>query len=94
MSSFFSFQKSYFPFLLAALAAFFGYTSNVNAESAPFKNDAEGMTLSPPSFEMTLEPGTETAYTIRITNPTKNLVELYPSAGNFSASGEGGEPKY
>lgn len=85
-------QKSFLSF--AALAAFFGYTEHVEAQSTPFKNDAEGMTLSPPSFEMTLEPGTETAYTIRITNPTKNLVELYPSAGNFSASGEGGEPKY
>lgn len=83
--------------LLFVFATSIIVTSNiqpVSAQSPPFKNDAEGMTLSPPSFEMTLDPGTETAYTIRITNPTKNLVELYPSAGNFSASGEGGEPKY
>lgn len=81
-------------FLFAALAVFFSFHENVQAQGNPFGNNAEGMTLSPPLFEMTLKPGEETAHTIRITNPTKNLIELYPSAGNFAASGEGGEPKY
>ncbi|QQR77516.1 MAG: hypothetical protein IPJ67_05330 [Candidatus Moraniibacteriota bacterium] len=64
------------------------------AQTTPFEVAAEGLTLSPPSFEMTLKPGEETAHTIQITNPTKNLIELYPSAGNFTSSGDGGEPKY
>lgn len=80
-------------FFLAALAAFFNVMS-AYAQTTPFEVAAEGLTLSPPSFEMTLKPGEETAHTIQITNPTKNLIELYPSAGNFTASGDGGEPKY
>lgn len=86
-----SFQK--LLIVLAAFAAFFDVTS-AYAQTTPFEVAAEGLTLSPPSFEMTLKPGEETAHTIQITNPTKNLIELYPSAGNFTSSGDGGEPKY
>ena len=90
------FQK--FLIVTAAFAAFFGFTGFIERAKAqqdtPFKIAAEGLTLSPPSFEMTLKPGEETAYTIRVTNPTKNLIELYPSAGNFTASGDDGQPKY
>lgn len=85
--------SSLWLFLLAALAAFFNVTS-VYAQNTPFQVAAEGLTLSPPSFEMTLKPGEETAHTIQVTNPTKNLIELYPSAGNFTANGDGGQPKY
>lgn len=86
-----SFQK--FLIVFAAFAAFFNMTT-VRAQTTPFEVAAEGLTLSPPSFEMTLKPGEETAHTIQITNPTKNLIELYPSAGNFTADGDGGQPKY
>lgn len=81
-------------FFLAALAAFFDMGPAYAQENTPFKVAAEGLTLSPPAFEMTLKPGEETAHTIRVTNPTKNLIELYPSAGNFSSSGDSGQPKY
>lgn len=78
----------------AAFAAFFDVSTAYAQQNNPFEVAAEGLTLSPPSFEMTLKPGEETAYTIQVTNPTKNLIELYPSAGNFTASGDDGQPKY
>ena len=78
----------------AAFAAFFDVSIARAQQNNPFEVAAEGLTLSPPSFEMTLKPGEETAYTIQVTNPTKNLIELYPSAGNFTASGDDGQPKY
>ena len=81
-------------FLFAAFAAFFDVSMARAQQNNPFEVAAEGLTLSPPSFEMTLKPGEETAYTIQVTNPTKNLIELYPSAGNFTASGDDGQPKY
>lgn len=87
-------MKRSLALLFAAFAVFFSFHENTRAQSNSFGSNAEGMTLSPPLFEMTLKPGEETAHIIRITNPTKNLIELYPSAGNFTASGEGGEPKY
>ena len=63
--------------IIAASAAFFGLQP-ISAQT-PFELAAEGLTISPPTFEMTLKPGEETAHTIQITNPTKNLIELYPA---------------
>ncbi|QQR77532.1 MAG: hypothetical protein IPJ67_00020 [Candidatus Moraniibacteriota bacterium] len=75
--------------------AFYFFAKISLAQTTPFEVAAEGLTLSPPSFEMTLKPGEETAHTIQITNPTKNPDRALSSAGNFTpSSGDGGEPKY
>ena len=55
---------------------------------------AEGLTISPPMFELNLNPGEASRHTIRVTNPTKNLIELYPSSMDFAAAGEGGQPTF
>lgn len=54
----------------------------------------EGLTISPPIVELTLNPGEASSQTIKLTNPTAQLVEIYPTVMNFSASGEGGEPAF
>lgn len=60
------------------------------AQQAP----AEGVTISPPITDVALNPGEENEQKILVTNPTENLLELYPSAMNFNASGESGEPGF
>ncbi len=54
----------------------------------------EGLTISPPIFELTLKPGETYSKTIKITNPTEKLMEIYPVVMNFKAKGEGGEPAF
>jgi len=54
----------------------------------------EGLTISPPILELTLKPGESSQQTIKITNPTQKLMEIYPLVMNFKASGEGGEPAF
>ena len=58
------------------------------------KSGQEGATLSPPIKEVNLKPGESRDYTIKINNPTDQIVTLYPSVVNFKASGEGGEPAF
>lgn len=66
----------------------------VSARPAHAQTLGEGLTISPPIFELTLKPGETTTQTIKITNPTANLMEVYPQAMNFTASGESGEPAF
>jgi len=51
-----------------------------------------GLTISPPISEIKLDPGKSYQETIRINNPTKDLVTVYPVARNFTSSGETGRP--
>jgi hypothetical protein len=71
-----------------ALAASFNFAL---AQQQPA---AEGITISPPLKDITVNPGEVNEQKIQITNPTNNLIELYPSVMNFQSSGEGGEPKF
>ena len=54
----------------------------------------EGLTLSPPLREVTVAPGQTNTQTIKITNPTAKLVELYPKVMDFNSKGETGEPGF
>jgi hypothetical protein len=54
----------------------------------------EGLTLSPPIKELTLSPGETSTQTLKLTNPTAKLVELYPKVMNFNAKGDSGEPGF
>lgn len=54
----------------------------------------EGLTISPPMVELEGDPGKSYDQVIKITNPTKDLIEVYPTVMNFRASGEGGEPAF
>jgi hypothetical protein len=62
--------------------------------SAAQQSPAEGITISPPIADLSLNPGQESEQKIQVTNPTENLLELYPSVMNFNASGESGEPGF
>jgi hypothetical protein len=52
----------------------------------------QGLTISPPLSELKFEPGKSYHQTIKINNPTQDVVTFYPVARNFSASGETGVP--
>ncbi len=52
----------------------------------------EGLTISPPITELNFDPGKTYKETIKINNPMKDLVTVYPVARNFTASGETGVP--
>lgn len=54
----------------------------------------EGLTISPPINELSLKAGEQSQQTIKVTNPTGALMEVYPTVMNFKASGEGGEPAF
>lgn len=54
----------------------------------------EGLTISPPIKELSIEPGENIKQTIKLTNPTENLVKVYPKIMDFNAKGEGGEPGF
>lgn len=67
--------------------------SNDDASQAS-DNTSEGLTISPPVVEINLEPGNSYEKTVKITNPTDSLVELYPVAMNFGAKDESGTPTF
>lgn len=75
--------------LLAVFAVMILFSAFVKAETK-----GEGLTISPPILETTLESGKSISRTIRLTNPTDKVVEVYPRAMNFKAKGEGGEPAF
>lgn len=62
--------------------------------SASAQIPGEGLTISPPLSEYSVKPGEKITATIKITNPTTKLMEVYPVVMNFKAKGEGGEPAF
>lgn len=83
--------KSTFALILVAtaLVIFFGF----GAARAALQGD-EGLTLSPPLKEITLNPGETSTQTLTLTNPTSKLVELYPKIMDFGAKDETGQPTF
>ena len=61
---------------------------------AQVENKAEGVTISPPISEIQIEPGNTVVRKIKITNPISKQIKLYPSALDFKAKGETGEPLF
>ena len=72
--------------------SFFLILSSFQFASAQISGD--GLTISPPILELETKPGKTYNQIIKITNPTNNLIEVYPQVMNFRASGEGGEPAF
>ena len=58
------------------------------------KIKGEGLTVSPPIREVTLQKGQVTKGVVKLTNPTAKTITVYPLAMNFGAEGEGGEPRF
>jgi hypothetical protein len=54
----------------------------------------EGLTISPPVSEPKIKPGQTLEQTIRVTNPTSKLIEVYPKVMDFKAKGESGQPAF
>lgn len=55
---------------------------------------AQGLTISPPLKELELQASQTVREIIKITNPTPNIIEVYPLAMNFQAQGEEGQPAF
>lgn len=79
----------FFVIVFFALAAILFFVEKTSAQG-----QAEGVTIAPPIFDLSLAPGESRDQIIKITNPTEDLIELYPSAENFVASGEEGKPEF
>jgi len=58
------------------------------------KKAGEGLTISPPVNEVSLDKGDKSEQTIKLINPTKDTVEVYPKVMDFRAKGESGEPDF
>lgn len=58
------------------------------------KKTGEGLTISPPVNEVSLDKGGKSEQTIKLINPTKDIVEVYPKVMDFKAKGESGEPDF
>ena len=80
--------KYFFKYLIIFIFAVF-FALPVYAQ-----NTGEGLTISPPISDLSLKPGDISEQTVRITNPTDKLMEIYPQVQNFRAKGEGGEPDF
>jgi hypothetical protein len=81
-----------FAVILGSLAVLLVSLFLVYGAQAAFPG--EGLTISPPINEPKVKPGQTVENVIRITNPTANMIEIYPQAMDFKAAGEGGEPTF
>lgn len=79
-----------YKFLIALLVSFVPFLSVFAVSNLA----EEGLTISPPILELSIKEGESVDQTIRLTNPTDGLVEVYPKTMNFKAAGEGGEPYF
>lgn len=79
----------WFYILLFGLAFY-----NFNFQKVSAKLPGEGLTISPPIFELTLMPGQSSENIIKMNNPTSSLVEVYPTVMNFQAGSETGDPTF
>ena len=54
----------------------------------------QGLTLSPPLIEINLSEGQTVEQKIKLSNPTKNNIELVPKVMDFRAENDTGEPAF
>lgn len=53
-----------------------------------------GLTVSPPTQELTVKPGESVTETIKITNPIHDIMTLYPVTLNFTTDNDKGQPTF
>ena len=70
----------------------FGVT--VLLSSLFFVPAAQGLTLIPPSLEISLIPGQTSNTIIKLYNETQDTLQLYTEARSFTAKGETGQPDF
>ncbi|MBU0612867.1 hypothetical protein KKB10_02515 [Patescibacteria group bacterium] len=56
--------------------------------------NAQALTLIPPSFETSVDPGVTTETTVKLYNETQDTLSLYPEVVSFTAEGETGNPTF
>lgn len=86
-------KKIFFNVFVLALTMFFVSTF-LYLPTLAQKNDGQGLTISPPLNEVSMDKGESKKYVVKLTNPTRNVVEVYPEVKDFKAKGEGGEPDF
>ncbi len=55
---------------------------------------SRALTISPPTFEVTAQPGESKSLSIRVINDQSAAVTLFTSTANFRAQGETGQPDF
>ncbi len=78
-------------FIFALIASLVFVFTNAVAEET---NTGEGLTISPPISEPKIESGESLDQTIRITNTSGRMIEVYPQTMDLKASGEDGRPSF
>ena len=74
------------------LIAVVGFVGAIVAFPAPtFAAESQGFQISPPVTELSLNPGTSTKQSVKVTNLTNQQITLNVSKANFVAKGEEGE---
>ncbi len=76
-------------FFVAALCCFFLVLNFADTASAE-----EGLMIVPPLIENDIKQGTSYSGEIEISNPTDELVEIYPSVKDFESNNEDGSPTF
>ncbi|MFA6272529.1 MAG: hypothetical protein WC693_05520 [Patescibacteria group bacterium] len=56
--------------------------------------EVQALTLIPPSFETSVDPGVTTETTVKLYNETQDTLNLYPEVVSFTAEGETGNPTF
>jgi len=77
--------------LIILLLLLFAAPVLISAESS---GRPEGLTVSPPLQELNIKQGESVTKKIKVTNPIKQQVKVYPIALDFTAKGETGEPDF
>jgi len=83
-------SSSIFVFTLSVILLGVFFILPISAQ----KREGEGLTVSPPVNELSLDKGAKSEQTIKLINPTKSVVGVYPKVMDFRAKGENGEPDF
>jgi hypothetical protein len=54
----------------------------------------QGLTVSPPLNEFTIKPGSFEKSSIKLSNPTQSVLEVYPSVVDFTSKDDTGDPYF
>lgn len=73
---------------------FFVNNSIVGAADKSQDSSPQGVSISPPIREITVEAGRSYDGLIKLSNPSQAIVELYPVSMDFGSEGESGKPKF
>lgn len=85
-------KKIGYFFTLVCLMGFFNYSPAMAATEN--SETGQGLTISPPIKEFTMDQGQTKTSKITLSNPTKSVVEVYPVVMDFASKNDTGDPEF